>query len=140
MPRSASKAGSTLPPLADRTAFTTERSIEGKASVRVFSACSLGLRGLAGFAGGGGSSDDGSAGEAEAFVVFLGALSLGLEVCLDPVESRSVFVLSFLAEDWGGCQACQILYDRQADTHRFLMIRHSITTSTEIYWRYHRNM
>lgn len=57
MPRSASKAGSTLPPLAVRTAFTTATSIDGKASIRVFSACSRGLRGLGGFAGGGGSSD-----------------------------------------------------------------------------------
>ena len=51
-PSSALKAGSTLPPLAVRTALTTEKSMLGNASLRVFSACCRGLRGRGGCGGG----------------------------------------------------------------------------------------
>jgi hypothetical protein len=56
LPSSALKAGSTRPPLAVRTAFTTAASMLGKASFRVFSACCCGLRGRGGFGGGTSSS------------------------------------------------------------------------------------
>lgn len=49
------KAGSTFPPLAKSTAFTTLRSIAGKASMRVASASAFGSTGLGGFGGGGGA-------------------------------------------------------------------------------------
>lgn len=56
MPNKALKAGSTLPPLAVRTARTTLASMVGKASLSVISACSRGLKGLGGFGGGASSS------------------------------------------------------------------------------------
>jgi len=46
MPNKALKAGSTLPPLAVKTALMTLISMEGNASLSVFSACSRGLSGL----------------------------------------------------------------------------------------------
>lgn len=52
MPNNALKAGSTLPPLAARTALTTLGSMEGKASLNVISACSCVLVGLGGLEGG----------------------------------------------------------------------------------------
>ena len=64
MPRSALKAGSTCPPLAVKTALTTELSIEGNASLKVFSACSLGLSGRGGFGGGFSIVEVGFGGEA----------------------------------------------------------------------------
>ena len=51
IPRSALKAGSTLPPLARKTAFMTVASILGKASFSVFSACCVGLAGRGGLGG-----------------------------------------------------------------------------------------
>ena len=45
------KAGSTFPPLARSTAFTTAASIDGKASFRVFSACCSGANGRGGLGG-----------------------------------------------------------------------------------------
>lgn len=50
-PRSALNARSTFQLLAFKTALTTEASMLGKASLKVFSDCSLGLRGLGGFGG-----------------------------------------------------------------------------------------
>ena len=52
IPSRALKAGSTLPPLAVRTALTTLASMVGNASFRVFSACCRGLKGRGGLAGG----------------------------------------------------------------------------------------
>lgn len=49
---SALKAGSTLPPLATKTALTTLLSMPGKASIRVFCACCCGDMGRGGFGGG----------------------------------------------------------------------------------------
>ena len=49
---SALKAGSTLPPLATRTALTTLASTLGKASTSVFCACTWGSTGRGGFWGG----------------------------------------------------------------------------------------
>jgi hypothetical protein len=46
------KAGSTLPPLATRTALTTLGSTSGKASISVFCACTWGSTGRGGFWGG----------------------------------------------------------------------------------------
>ena len=54
-------AGSRLPPLALSTALTTAPSIEGKASLRVFSACCCGLIGRGGLGGGASSSGAGGA-------------------------------------------------------------------------------
>lgn len=51
VPRRALKAGSTRPPLADSTAFTTAASMLGKASLRVCSFCCCGLKGRGGFGG-----------------------------------------------------------------------------------------
>ena len=51
IPSKALKAGSTLPPLAIRTALTILTSILGNASIKVCSACACGLCGLGGFAG-----------------------------------------------------------------------------------------
>ena len=59
LPRSALNAGSTLPPLARSTAFTTAASIFGKASLRVFSACCIGFTGRGGFGGATSSSKPG---------------------------------------------------------------------------------
>lgn len=50
-PSKALNARSTFQLLALRTALMTARSIEGKASFKVFSDCSLGLKGLGGFGG-----------------------------------------------------------------------------------------
>ena len=61
MPSRALKAGSTCPPLAESTAFTTVASMDGKASLRVASACSRGLIGRGGL-GGGASSFGGGLG------------------------------------------------------------------------------
>ena len=52
IPRRALKAGSTRPPLARNTALTTAASIEGKASLNVFSACCSGASGRGGLGGG----------------------------------------------------------------------------------------
>lgn len=49
---SALKAGSTLPPLATRTALTTLGSTPGKASISVFCACAWESTGRGGFWGG----------------------------------------------------------------------------------------
>lgn len=49
---SALKAGSTLPPLATRTALITLLSMSGKASISVFCACCCGDMGRGGFGGG----------------------------------------------------------------------------------------
>lgn len=46
------KAGSTRPPLARNTALTTVASMEGKASLKVFSACCSGPNGRGGLGGG----------------------------------------------------------------------------------------
>ena len=51
MPSRALKAGSSRPPLARRTALTTATSIDGKASLRVFSACCSGASGRGGLGG-----------------------------------------------------------------------------------------
>ena len=51
IPSRALNAGSTLPPLARRTALTTAASMDGKASLRVFSACCSGFKGRGGFGG-----------------------------------------------------------------------------------------
>lgn len=66
MPSRALNAGSTWPPLAARTALTTDASIEGKASFRVVSACSRGFIGRGGF-GGGASSFGGGLGALAGF-------------------------------------------------------------------------
>ncbi len=50
--KSALNAGSTLPPLASRTALTTLVSISGKASISVFCAWAFGSAGRGGFCGG----------------------------------------------------------------------------------------
>ena len=52
-------AGSTFPPLARNTAFTTAASIDGKASFSVFSACCSGPSGPGGFGGAASSPDPG---------------------------------------------------------------------------------
>ena len=52
MPNKALKAGSTCPPLAASTALTTDASMLGKASFKVFSACTRALTGRGGLAGG----------------------------------------------------------------------------------------
>ena len=51
LPKRALNAGSTLPPLARRTAFIIATSIEGKASLSIFSACCPGVKGRGGFGG-----------------------------------------------------------------------------------------
>ena len=53
------KAGSTFPPLARKTAFTTAASMEGNASLSVFSACCSGANGRGGFGGATSSADVG---------------------------------------------------------------------------------
>ena len=59
IPRSALNAGSTFPPLARNTAFTTAGSIDGNASFRVFSACCSGPSGRGGFGGAASSPEPG---------------------------------------------------------------------------------
>ena len=71
MLKRALKAGSTLPPLARSTAFTTAASIEGKASLRVFSANCWGDNGRGGL-GGAISSPEPSCGVAEVASLFVG--------------------------------------------------------------------
>lgn len=51
MPSNALKAGSSLPPLARKTALTTAASIAGNASFKVVSACCSGANGRGGFGG-----------------------------------------------------------------------------------------
>ena len=59
MPSRALNAGSSRPPLARKTAFTTLASIEGNASLRVFSACCSGPSGRGGFGGAASSPEPG---------------------------------------------------------------------------------
>lgn len=56
LPNRALNAGSTLPPLATKTALMTLESIVGKASLRVFSFWDCGLKGRAGLVGASSSS------------------------------------------------------------------------------------
>ena len=58
-PSRALNAGSTLPPLARKTALTTAASMAGKASLRVISACCSGFMGRGGFGGGKSSPEPG---------------------------------------------------------------------------------
>jgi hypothetical protein len=98
MPRRASKAGSTLPPLAESTAFTTVASMEGNASFRVFSACSRGLRGLGGFTGGAGSSEVRFCAEPAGPVLVPEGPLLGVEVWSVVADFCCVAVVSFSSE------------------------------------------
>lgn len=90
MPKRALNAGSTFPPLAERTARTTLASMDGKASFKVISACSLGLSGRGGFAGGAGSSLGGRVGSVSGLDVFVGVDMVPVSWSLSKSRGRAV--------------------------------------------------
>lgn len=98
---SALNAGSTFPPLATSTAFTTVVSISGNASISVFCACTCGSTGRGGFCGGISSAcsenltpclGDFEIGGGDA--VFSGAEDVGASLSSSKSSSRAVVGLS----------------------------------------------
>lgn len=105
---SALNAGSTLPPLATKTALMTLLSMSGNASISVFCACCCGDMGRGGFGGGmsvasslkrtpGLGDFDGGGGAA----VVSWAEVVGASLSSSKSSSRAVVGLS------GGCRRCQ---------------------------------
>lgn len=90
MPRRALNAGSTLPPLAVRTARTTAASMVGKASLNVFSACSRGLNDRGGFDGGAASSLGGGLGTVSVLDAFVGVDTTPVSWSLSKSNGRAV--------------------------------------------------
>jgi len=76
-PSRALKAGSTFPPLARKTALTTAASMEGNASLSVFSACCSGANGRGGF-GGATSSTDAGCEKADGWSAFGGGAGVSI--------------------------------------------------------------
>lgn len=101
MPSRALNAGSTWPPLAVKTAFTTAASMVGNASFKVFSACCCGDSGLGGF--GGAASSDGAVDCG--IVLDAGVLSDGDDGAVSSSKSRALAVVG----DSGRVSFCMIV-------------------------------